>query len=141
MQRFRVRPEDSDFISTRITRLQEESSPERLWQLPYVVEFGALPVYMGWTETFGIRPDGALVRWSTESEYIGILPITAHIDANLTLVSAARRFPDLRHLVPSRPPHATTCATCGGSGDPAIPGCDLICSCGGTGWLVPDVPT
>ena len=137
----RVRPEDSDFISDRITRFPEESTPELLWQLPFVREFNALPLFVGWTETLGIRADGSLVRWSTESEYSGAQPITKLVDVNLALVSAARRYPGLQHVIPSRPPHATTCTTCGGTGSPAIPSYDLVCSCGGAGWVVPEATT
>src|SRR5262245_53958161 len=66
MSRVSVTPEEAAFIQQRIERFAEEAPEELSWELPYVREHGALPLYLGWTETFGIRPDGELIRWSTE---------------------------------------------------------------------------
>ena len=66
MRRAPVNPEERVFIQERIDRFADEAPEELRWQLPHVLEHRALPLYVGWTETAGIRPDGELVRWSTE---------------------------------------------------------------------------
>jgi hypothetical protein len=63
------------------------------------------------------------------------------------LVIAIRRFPTLRHLLPSRPHDATACPACRGTGDWHVFSLDRkeslrirgsICkSCGGLGWQGP----
>lgn len=64
--RFAVPEKLAAFIAARIAGYATEA-PERLrWESPFVAEFTALPLYLGWTETIGIRPDGDVVRWSTE---------------------------------------------------------------------------
>ncbi len=53
-------------------------------------------------------------------------------------VSAARRYPELRVLLPRRPKHADSCAECGGSGlrqDPNPPAQALCRGCTGLGWV------
>jgi ABC-type transport system involved in multi-copper enzyme maturation permease subunit len=53
-------------------------------------------------------------------------------------VSAARRYPELRVLLPRRPKHAENCPQCGGSGldqNPESPGKALCRSCTGLGWI------
>ncbi len=131
-------PDDAAFISARIAAFASEAPPEWRWQLPYIERFGALPIYPGWTETLALAPDGSLVRWSTESECDGVRPIENERDARLVLVQCARRYPELQHLLPRRPPHATTCAGCGGTGSPVPSNPDIICECGGLGWTTPE---
>jgi len=135
MHRAGVSPEDCAFIAARILAFGSEAPPERRWLLPFVEEFGALPLYLGWTETLGILPDGSLVRWSTESEYSGLRPVTNQADASVALVEGSRRYPELAHLIPKRPAHATTCTACAGTGRAPVPSGELICACGGTGWV------
>ncbi|GAA4974766.1 hypothetical protein [Actinoplanes utahensis] len=51
---------------------------------------------------------------------------------------AARRHPELRHLMPRRPPGARTCPQCDGSGEIALPGGRrFFCGppCNTKGWV------
>ena len=66
-------------IAARIERFALDSPDQLKWQCHSVAEFGALPLYHGWVETIGIRPDGELVRWSTENEYQGVKPLEDRI--------------------------------------------------------------
>src|SRR5438132_13862912 len=92
-------------------------APEQLqWQTQYVAEFGALPLYIGWTETIGLRPDGEIVRWSTEGEYAGVRPVEDRVWVRDGLVEGAKRYPGLQRLLPARPPGARTCPVCSGCG-------------------------
>jgi hypothetical protein len=127
----------SSEIATRIAaRIAEFPArhPEKLeWLVPQVARHGALPLYVGWIETFGIRPDGELVRWSNDGEFEGTLPIEEPSWALLALVRGASRYPELRPLLPVRGPDAPDCRC------RAIPMCasgEVGCAeCGGLGWL------
>ena len=60
--RVAVSPELSAFIAARVAGYPTEA-PERLrWASSFVADFSALPLYMGWTETIGIRPDGEIAH-------------------------------------------------------------------------------
>jgi len=51
------------------------------------------------------------------------------------LASASERaYPELRQLVPDKPPGVRRCPDCGGNG--TVPGEAGICFCGGLGWLI-----
>ena len=130
-----VTPEESAFIQERVERFAAEAPEELLWQEPHVRAHGALPLYVGWTETVGIRPDGEMVRWSTE-DWPGAVELD---DANwykIGLVLGARRYPILQRLVPDRPAGARDCDLCKGSGRfPLQP--EIVCQCGGVGWVDP----
>jgi hypothetical protein len=128
---------DAEFIRERIRRFVVEAPSELQWQAPYVEEHDALPLYLGWTETLAIRPDGTLVCWSTEGEWSGAREVDDPILVNLALVEGAAHYPRLRPLIPTKPASATTCDSCQGRGTLAL-GAELsnvICKCGGTGWL------
>jgi hypothetical protein len=135
MTRVPLSKEDADFIAHRIAAITrgDEGTP---WVRFYVSAFDALPIYAGWYETVGLRPDGHLVRWSTEDECEGVREVDDRILARIALVQCARQYPELKHLVPVRPPGARTCPTCDGTGHmpPPIPA-TVICSCGGVGWV------
>ncbi len=109
-------------------------APEELrWLASYVATFDALPLYLGWTETIGIRPSGEIVRWSTEGDYAGTRPVDDWSWVLTALVKGADRYPELRPLLPVRGTDAIDC-TCR-----AIPLCvsgNVGCAeCGGLGWL------
>jgi hypothetical protein len=135
MHRARVSAADATFIADRVRNFANEAAPTWQWQSQYVEQFGALPLYLGWTETLGILPDGRLVRWSTEDEYVGLRPIETQLDANVALVEGSKKYPALAHLIPQRPSSALTCPACRGTGRGPLAEHDAICSCGGTGWL------
>ena len=128
-----VTPGESEYIIARINAFGEEASDNLRWLVPDVRRFGALPLYVGWTEVVGIRPDGAIVRWSTEDEYEGTMAVDSPILERMVMVVGAKKYPRLSRFVPARPPNAPTCDVCGGLG--FLPGhLSIICSCGGVGW-------
>jgi hypothetical protein len=140
MARIPLTKEDADFIAHRIAAFTQEPAEKLSWLLPYVSAFRALPLYVGWTETYGLRADGELVRWSTEDEYQGTLALDDRLGVRFVLVEGAERYPELQHLIPARPPNASTCPTCAGTGR-VPPAANLRCgSCGGVGWVDPDHP-
>jgi hypothetical protein len=78
-----------------------------------------------------------------------ILAVIAISSANtwhqfLGLFRGTKLHPELPFLMPSRPPNATDCPDCRGTGKLAFPEVakhlveTVIFSCGGIGWLPPD---
>lgn len=141
---FRLSPTLSQraFIAARIAEFAAEAAPAQQWLEPFVREHVALPLYLGWTETIAIRPNGDLVTWSTEGEWSGIRPVRDFSWAACAVVRGAERYPELRTLIPVRPPQgAIDCPQCGGRG---LAGCgrpDLDCECGNLGWVYGSVPS
>jgi hypothetical protein len=127
-------PEEQEFIRERIARFAEEAPPNLRWQAEHVRLNQALPLYVGWTETAGIRADGSLVRWVTE-DVTNTQELADATWVNLALVQGATRYPRLRSLIPSRPSSAKTCDACDGAGRMTGQPPNVICCCGGIGWL------
>jgi hypothetical protein len=102
----------------------------------------ALPLYLDWTACMALRPDGELI-WIDYDEPHQVRPVEDEPERNLGLFQGSRRDPDLRFLVPPRPPDALECPVCKGTGRLTFPeGHEhlaerVVCSCGGLGWLPP----
>lgn len=114
------------------------------WVRKAVREHVFLPVHVGWVAALGIRPDGTVVRWEHEDRP-GEAP---RAEANpywqrFVVAEGARKYPALGVLVPARPDHARDCSACGGTGELARTndGVELLCQCGGLGWLLDGEPT
>jgi hypothetical protein len=138
MPKVDVSVEDREFIAKSIARFQTDGPAELHWQRDYVREHQALPLYVGWTETIGLRADGEMIRWSTESEWPGVRELDDRTWVNMALVQGATRYPELQGLIPKMPPDARICENCDGTG--RIKGIsadfkNLVCSCGGIGWM------
>lgn len=112
--------------------------PEKLdWQIPLVREHDALPLYIGWTETTAITSSGDIVVWNTETDVSFIQEIDTQL-FHASLMAGVKRYPDLQFLIPSRPDDAVTCDACCGTGRIPHKGFEnVICVCGGVGWLAP----
>jgi hypothetical protein len=133
--RIAVSAELSAFIATRVARFAVEA-PERLrWQLPFVIQFSTIPLYLGWTETIGIRADGEVVSWSTEGEYSGVRSVDHRTWVVPALVAGLSWYPELRALLPERPMNASDCPC---RQHPLLASGKFLCgACGGLGWLPP----
>jgi len=60
------------------------------------------------------------------------------IGTNVALAQGSRRYAALASIRPRRPSDATPCTSCDGSGHiPDTPD-NIICACGGLGWLPPE---
>ncbi len=136
-RRLNVPSEQAEFIRARVAGFEAEAPPELQWQTGYVREHQALPLYLGWTETIGIRADGTLVRWATEGNWSDGTEFAEDTWVNLAIVQGALRYPELHGLIPERPSDATTCDQCQGSGKLQLPPeyANVICNCGGIGWI------
>ena len=142
-----------DVLQTAIAgyiRAYLASDDERLeWVRTAVRKHDFLPLYLGWIAVLGIRPDGTVVRWNHEDEHGGDADNAVPEPENnpywqrMALARGAKRYPAVAGLVPSRPDEAITCGVCEGTGE--LPGVedlemDLICECGGLGWLLEGEP-
>jgi hypothetical protein len=122
-------------IAERVRRFAAEAPEELRWLAPFVAEFGALPLYLGWTEAIGIRPGGELVRRSTEGDFVGTRPVEDRGWRMTAVVVGSRRYPELRPLVPQRGPDDVEC-WCHDL-PPLTSGRVIGDKCGGLGWLPP----
>jgi hypothetical protein len=132
MARIQLSSQDSVYIADRIATFAEDY-PE-LTQHTNAIELNALPLYFDWTGAIGIRPDGAIVDWDYDNLSAGAREVTDPLWVHTALVSGAKRYPLLQHLIPARQVDAVTCDACGGLGYlPKWP--NVVCWCGGLGWL------
>jgi hypothetical protein len=138
MARVPLSAEVARLIANRIASFLTDAPDRMRWQVGYVAEFGGLPLYPGWSETIGIRPDGQIIRWSTEGEYAGVVPVEDPEWVLLALVAGARRYPELLPLLPQRGPGTIDCPC---RAVPLLASGRVLCSqCGGLGWLPrPDI--
>jgi len=95
----------------------------------------ALPVYFDMSGALSITADGSVLFFDWESEEIR--PIKDERWIMIAAVSAAEKYPDLRGLIPDRPPTAKTCPLCAGSGIQSLtPRHETFCGqCCGLGWV------
>jgi hypothetical protein len=120
-------------LSRRIATFAAASPDTLRWLVPYVRQFGGLPLYVGWTQTIGIRPDGELIEWSTEGDYEGSRPVSDATWIIIALVTGAERYPELRSLLPVRDTDAIDCPC---RSNPLFAPGQIICGeCFGLGWL------
>ena len=96
---------------------------------------GLLTVFNTLWEFYLLTPAGDVL---VDRDDDAPLPATP-AEQELAYIQAARRFPELRHLMPERPPTARTCPQCGGSGTIALNDeqqvyCGMPCNT--RGWIV-----
>lgn len=100
--------------------------------------FGFLPLYLGWTSVLGIRPDTSLVVWDHEDDREAVRELMDPFLSRMALVAGAKKYPEPHTLIPERPTDSMTCDSCGGTGQLAGLPENVICVCGGLGWLIPN---
>jgi hypothetical protein len=124
-------------IEIRIAEFLAGDDSRLDWVKPAVRQHGFLPLYIGWVAALGVRSDGSFVRLDHEDDRASVKPLRdAHLQ-RMAICQGAKKYPELHALLPERPASAQTCSVCGGSGQ--ISGApQLICECGGIGWIVLD---
>jgi len=102
-------------------------------------QLNILPVVLNMGGVIAIRADGEIFSFTWDEPY----RLQSERDVrirNLVFFQAARKFPELQPLVPSRPVGARDCESCNGTG--TVVGLrdelanDVVCYCGGLGWLI-----
>lgn len=124
-------------IDRRIEEYLASKDPAVEWVRVAVRTYHFLPLYLGWLSTLGIRPDGTWVRWDHEDDPTSIKPLSNAYLQRMALCQGRRKYAELSVLLPPRPESAHTCEVCGGTGELRGPS-EMICHCGGIGWVIPD---
>jgi hypothetical protein len=129
----------AQYIAERIARFPIERHPDLAYQEQYVAGYGALPLLIDWTCTIGITPDGALLEWSTDNDNPWLKEVSDQRGARLALARGPRLFPGVAPLMPVRDPSAVDCPHCAGAGVTPLASKmpNLVCFCGGLGWVDP----
>ncbi len=100
-----------------------------------------LPVFVDWTTFYGLQTDGEILVVPTEEDEELKLEDDNRLQ-RMAIFQGAKKYFELRSLVPQRPDEAVDCNHCEGRGRidlPGIVGADtIVCYCGGLGWLLPD---
>jgi uncharacterized protein (TIGR02996 family) len=95
----------------------------------------ALPLWFDMGGCYALRLDGELVSFAWDDPGPPRIEWCERIH-NVVLFHGAKKYPELRLLLPPRPVTSRVCPTCGGTGTPAnLP--RIVCHCGGLGWLPP----
>jgi hypothetical protein len=127
----------SAFIAARIAGYAcEAMEPFHRAESSSVTEHRALPLIRHWFETYGIRADGEIVRWSTDGPepYSGTKSVEERYDWLSALVEGSWKYPELKVLLPIRGPEAVDCQCVG---QPHFAPGKVICpECCGLGWVV-----
>jgi len=92
----------------------------------------AFPLHGNRIYLWGIRPDGTVVCLDHEAASRWTEPETDPFLLFAVLTQGAKRHPDLRELVPPRPPRARPCSGCDGTGWEETQGSCM--GCNGMGW-------
>jgi hypothetical protein len=100
-----------------------------------------LPLWTDWVGCIALRPTGHLVFFAWDDpERLESLGAAGDHDHDRRMVHAARaegsrRFPSISALAPARDTSARVCPSCGGSGKVASVPENIVCECGGLGWV------
>lgn len=99
-----------------------------------------LPLFNDFVGCWALDMGGRLVffAWDAPEELKPVSegPVDA-IGARAALAFGSARFPALAMIRPVRPADAVPCTSCDGAGRlPGVPD-NIVCACGGLGWLPP----
>jgi hypothetical protein len=132
-----ISKEINSLIELKIKEFISSSSPEAEYLKYYVAKHLLLPMYIDWTCFYGIRPNGEIVVISHEDEEGEPFVERDPRIINLVLFQGAKKYSDLTRLVPERPQNAIECQYCEGEGEIEYQGVEIVCYCGGLGWIPP----
>ena len=92
----------------------------------------ALPIGIDLHVVMFIRPDGAVGGCAVGEDSVAFRESpTALITA---LLIGSKRMPELKSLLPERPPTASECSRCAGAGNHPLARHSYCDMCGGVGW-------
>jgi len=137
----------SDFTlsvdSAEVTRALDEYLDAPGEDVPDVVQLArrhrALPLWKDFMGCIALRPSGDLVFWSWDEpdkvERVGSAGEHDRRMVHAARAQGARRFAGIAGLAPARGHDARICSSCGGSGKIANVPENVVCECGGLGWV------
>jgi hypothetical protein len=137
MARVALSSDLSTWIAERIEAFPGDHEAQR-WLAERVHEMDALPLFLDMGGSCAIRANGDLVQFDWDGPG-GAEPLDDPRLINIALQQGSLKYPQLACLVPPRPVGARDCSHCNGTGRLPLtttPGLEnVICSCGGVGWL------
>lgn len=102
-------------------------------------ELNALPTLGNQIYIWALRPDGTVLCMDHEAFSHPVEEVSDPLVAYAVCHEAARRYPELRELVPPRPAGVVPCDACGATG--WIEATGAACSvCDAMGWRAPPRP-
>jgi hypothetical protein len=120
----------------------EELEPVNPQMAAWLRELGALYLYGTIGSEAVLLPDGRMRIWNADRwpESGAYTERDARpLERIGSLVLGARKRPQLRELLPTRPPGTPDCLECGGTGDWRV-GKGILCpTCEGLGWVPPAI--
>ena len=93
-----------------------------------------LPIYIDWTAFLGLASNGECIWVDHDVSPGNVEPIT-DLQQLSVLVARVHLVPGLEDLAPRRPLGREDCSQCGGKGYLVIGTSEMICRCGGLGWI------
>lgn len=125
-----VQPWLKEFVSA--------STPDPGGLRPIVERLAVLPLFFNWDDFYAIRLDGQVmvVGWGPPYE----MRLADARETNLALFQGTSKYPALCLLIPPRPLGSSHCSYCNGRGNFShfsLPLKEMVCYCGGLGWLPP----
>ena len=131
-------------VEKRIAEFIEDSTSIYAHAHGAIARANALPLYFDWTAFMALGLDGQIAWIPYDNEPEDVEVIREERLRNLGLFQGTKLHPKLPFLMPSRPPNATDCPACRGTGKLTFPEGSkhlaetVVCSCGGIGWIPPD---
>jgi len=131
-----ITAELADLIGAKIYEYQSVPDEQHydIWRL--IADNDVLPLMNDWGGCYAINRAGEIVSFSWDDHRNVTVEDDARIK-NIALAQGSIVYPELKSLIPERPPEAKTCETCNGTGIPPhgdkVPG--LVCYCGGLGCV------
>ncbi len=101
------------------------------WPANSVTRQGLLLLHLDVVWVYGISADGVVLAVDVDDTQQQLETALHAVNA---VAQAARKFPELRELLPERPADAIACSFCEGTGDA---GGSVACVCEGLGWRLP----
>ena len=122
----------SESIRSLIARYKERADDQRLLHLAEAHD--GLPVYSDMGGDLLLLPDGNVIVFGNDDKEGE--PVSDSW-ATIAYLSAAKRFPELKSMVPKRPDNAEDCQACMGDGQVVVGSLEILCGkCSGLGWIV-----
>ena len=127
-------------LETELTRYLASDSKEPRAAHAGAARHRVLPLFTDFMGCWALDMAGRLVFFAWEVpealEPVSDGPVD-EIGANAALALGSVRFPALAAIRPVRPADALPCTTCDGTGRLIDVPDNIVCACGGLGWLPP----
>jgi hypothetical protein len=121
-------------IALALKQFLAATSPDPMGLRKIAADLQALPLMLDMGGCFAVRCNGEVISfaWDTPAE------VRVEKDPrirNIVFFQGSQKYPSLRFLILPRLADAVDCPQCGGTRKMDIPIKDLVCYCGGLGWV------